>query len=226
MEVNMNVSHSSTSCSLQNFRPTLFIPTHISLLQVMQCFNRSKWDPHSLFHLIAIRWPSLRYNLFFTTCLSHSRSCISSRQLKSSLRNFGPPGWIRNPTRRQLHADPHWYSTVAHPFELSSRYPVARSLASFGTTPSSSWSTAKPRPQLSVTTPNTTFSNCIDLSLLPTQGQARDAWQWDHFSPLTKRSSAAACVSCFPVWWVFHVVFSGVKPESWVYHHSECFVDM
>ena len=77
-----------TSCSLQNFRPTLFIPTHISLLQVMQCFNRSKWDPHSLFHLIAIRWPSLRYNLFFTTCLSHSRSCISSRQLKSSLPKF------------------------------------------------------------------------------------------------------------------------------------------
>jgi hypothetical protein len=97
-------------------------------------------------------------------------------------------------------------------------------LSSVGTTYASSRTIAKSRPRLPVTTLREIyfFSDCIRFSAAePTRGQSA-MHDRDHFSPLTKRESAAAVISLF-FWWVFSQWNKQRVNLNGVSHRSECF---
>ena len=136
---------------------------------------------------------------------------------------FRSPWRIWSPTWGQLHADPHRHPSIAHPLELPPGHPVAWSVPWPWTLHATARSFTQSRPQLSVTSlSNVTFLH-LHLLARAYPKPERDAWQWDQFSPSTKKLSAAA-VFCVFGWWIFTANFCHEWNQTFrVYHHSECF---
>lgn len=117
------------------FVPPIFIPSHISLLHVMQWFTRSKWISLFHFHIFSHHHGRTVVTSSLSSCVCHPVVPSSAAERRGVYhRHLGSSRWARDTTWRRLYEYSHWDQAVAHSFELPSRDSAARSLSSVGTT--------------------------------------------------------------------------------------------